>query len=110
MTNLCPFGYLQCAFSFYNGNCRNRDVYQCGDLDKFIETVMERVESLPAKKIAEVLNGFIEQYGIKIFSVSLGYLMCVDYSDLRLSDFSVFSLVFQGYFNDNVLITWQRTY
>lgn len=51
---------------FCNGNCRNHDVYQCGDLDKFIETVMEKVESLQAKKIAEVLNGFLEQYGIKI--------------------------------------------
>ena len=65
MTNLFSF-IQQCAFLFYNGNCRNRDVYQCGDLDKFIETVMERVESLPAKKIAEVLNGFLQQYGIKI--------------------------------------------
>ena len=58
--------------AFCNDNCRNQDVYQCGDLDKFIETVMERVESLQAKKIAEVLNGFLQQYGIKIIGVSLG--------------------------------------
>ena len=51
---------------FCNGNCRNHDVYHCGDLDKFIETVMEKVESLPAKKIAKVLNGFIQQYGIMV--------------------------------------------
>ena len=41
--------------------CRKREVYQCGDLDKFVETVTEKVESLPATKIAEALNGFLEQ-------------------------------------------------
>ena len=51
-------------FFFCNDNCRNHDVYQCGDLEKFIKTVTEKVESLPAKKIAEVLNGFLQQYGI----------------------------------------------
>ena len=50
---------------FCNGNCRNYDVYRCGDLDRFIETVMEKVESIPDKKFAEVLNGFLEQYGVK---------------------------------------------
>lgn len=47
---------------FFNGNCRSHDVYQCGDLGKFVETVTEKVESLPAKKIADILNGFLEQY------------------------------------------------
>ena len=41
--------------------CRNHDVYQCGDLEKFYETVTERVESLAAEKIAKVLNGFLQQ-------------------------------------------------
>ena len=86
---LCTYFFISCVFllqkliftvanpfpftgAFCNGNCRNPDVYQCGDLDKFVETVMERVESLPAKQIAEVLNGFLQQYGIKIFGISLG--------------------------------------
>ena len=43
--------------------CRRRNVYQCGELDKFIETVLEKVESLPVERVAEVLNGFLEQYG-----------------------------------------------
>ena len=42
---------------------RRHTLYQCGDLDKFIETVLGRVESLPVEKVAEVLNGFLEQYG-----------------------------------------------
>ena len=63
-----PFPYTS---PFCNGNCRNQDVYQCGDLDKFIETVTEKVESLPAKRIAEVLNGFLQKYELKILSVNL---------------------------------------
>ena len=46
---------------FAFGICRNYDVYQCGDLEKFYVTVTERVESLPAEKIAKVLNGFLQQ-------------------------------------------------
>lgn len=41
--------------------CRKREVYLCGDLEKFIDTVTEKVESLPATKIAEALNGFLDQ-------------------------------------------------
>lgn len=50
-------------YFWFDGHCkhRNREVYQCGDLDKFIETVMEKVESLLTIKIAEALNGFLEQ-------------------------------------------------
>ena len=62
---------------FCNGNCRNQDVYQCGELDKFIETVTEKVESLPAKKIAEVVDGFLQQYGIKFF-------LCQEFNLCRL--------------------------
>ena len=42
---------------------RRRDVYQCGELEKFNETVLERMELLPVERVAEVLNGFLEQYG-----------------------------------------------
>ena len=57
MSSLCVYN-----FPFINGNGRSHDVYQCGDLGKFIDTVTEKVESLPAKKIAEVLNGFLKWY------------------------------------------------
>ena len=42
---------------------RRHTLYQCGDLDKFIETVLGRVESLPVEKVAEVLNEFLKRYG-----------------------------------------------
>jgi len=45
---------------WFCGYCRKHEVDQCGDLEKFIETVMEKVESLPTAKIAEVLNGFLK--------------------------------------------------
>ena len=50
---------------------RRHTVYQCGDLDKFIETVLGRVESLPVERVAEVLNGFFEQYGCDNFVTCL---------------------------------------
>ena len=50
---------------------RRHTVYQCGDLDKFIETVLGRVESLTVERVAEVLNGFFEQYGCDNMSDSI---------------------------------------
>lgn len=50
---------------------RRHTVYQCGELDKFIETVLGRVESLPVERVAEVLNGFFEQYGCDNFVTCL---------------------------------------
>jgi len=41
--------------------CRKRDVYQCSDLEKFIDTVTEKVESLPEEMVTEVLDGFLKQ-------------------------------------------------
>ena len=49
--------------------CRRHTLYQCGDLDKFTETVITKVESLPVEKVADVLNGFLERYG----SSEVGY-------------------------------------
>ena len=43
--------------------CRRHTLYQCGELDKFIETVIGRVESLPVEKVAKVLNEFLKRYG-----------------------------------------------
>lgn len=51
---------------FYN---RRRDVYQCGELEKFHETVLERMELLPVERVAEILNGFLEQYGFSVIFV-----------------------------------------
>jgi len=56
----CLFETIEDYFWFYD-YCRKHEVYQCGDLEKFIETVVEKVESLPAAKIAEALNGFLQQ-------------------------------------------------
>ena len=44
-----------------NCYCRKREVYQCSDLEKFFDTVTERVESLQAKTIADILHGFLNQ-------------------------------------------------
>ena len=55
---------------------RRHTLYQCGDLDKFIETVLGRVESLPVEKVAEVLNGFLEQYGCDDFVTYMTFLHC----------------------------------
>jgi len=52
---------------------RKREVYQCGDLEKFIDTVSEKVELLSAKTIADVLQGFLNQYVTKL--TSLGQCM-----------------------------------
>jgi len=57
---VCLSGTKEYYFWFY-GYCRKHEAYHCGDLEKFIETVMEKVESLPAVKIADVLNGFLQQ-------------------------------------------------
>jgi len=56
---ICLSGTIEYYFWFY-GYCRKHEVDQCGDLEKFIETIMEKVESLPTAKIAEVLNGFLK--------------------------------------------------
>ena len=48
-----------CLFFIYY---RRHTLYQCGELDKFIETVIGRVESIPVEKVAEVLNEFLRRY------------------------------------------------
>jgi len=40
---------------------RKRKVYQCGDLEKFIDAVTEKVELLPEEMVAETLKGFQNQ-------------------------------------------------
>ena len=61
---------------------------------------MEKVESLPAKKIAKVLNGFIQQYGIKSFSAK--NLMWVNYSGHSPSHFKGLAFL-KGYFYDQFI-------
>ena len=61
-------GLLRTHFDVYCF-CRKRDVYQCGDLEKFIDTVTEKVEFLSAKTIADVLQGFLNQYVTKLTSL-----------------------------------------
>jgi len=39
--------------------CRKRDVYQCSDLEKFIDTVTEKVESLSVTKVSDSINAFL---------------------------------------------------
>ena len=51
--------YIQ-KLSWLYGCHRKREVYQCGDLQKFIDTVTEKVESLPKEMVTEALNGFLE--------------------------------------------------
>ena len=43
------------------GCYRKRKVYQCGDLEKFIDAVTEKVELLPEEKVAEALKEFQKQ-------------------------------------------------
>ena len=50
---------MNLCFHYYY---RRPYVYQCGDLDKLMNTVLEKVESLPVERVAEVLNGFLERY------------------------------------------------
>lgn len=47
---------------YFHCYCRRPYVYYCGDLDKLIDTVLEKVESLPVEMVVKVLNGFLEQY------------------------------------------------
>ena len=41
-------------------------VYQCGDLDKLTNTVLEKVESLTVERVVEVLNGFLERCVLQV--------------------------------------------
>jgi len=53
--------YAYLDLSWLHGCYRKRKVYQCGDLEKFIDTVTEKVESLPEEMVTEVLDGFLKQ-------------------------------------------------
>jgi len=68
--------------------CRKRDVYQCSDLEKFIDTVTEKVEFLSAKMIADVLQGFLNQYETKLTSLSqcMKAALCLGTGVLRHGD------------------------
>ena len=54
--------YIPLCINVFHHYYRRPYVYQCGDLDKLINTVLEKVESLPVERVVEVLNGFLERY------------------------------------------------
>ena len=57
-----PISIIMLIILFFHCYCRRPYVYYCGDLDKLIDTVLEKVESLPVETVVKVLNGFLEQY------------------------------------------------